>query len=96
MRKETDLSGVKAIAKALLMTSVNKTPYTASTLLPASCAPLAKLAASVSELPPLRGLEEIIKTFLFIEKSPFYILQFFRISDILIISPKPDFRSSVF
>ena len=27
MRKETDLDGVKAIAKALLMTAVNETPY---------------------------------------------------------------------
>ena len=27
MRKETDLGGVKAIAKALLMTAVNQTPY---------------------------------------------------------------------
>ena len=27
MRKETDLGGVKAIAKALLMTAVNETPY---------------------------------------------------------------------
>ena len=37
------------------------------------CAFFAKDAASVSELPPLRGLEEIIKTFLRIEKSPFSI-----------------------
>ena len=27
MKKETDLGGVKAIAKALLMTAVNQTPY---------------------------------------------------------------------
>ena len=27
MRKETDLDGVKAIAKTLLMTAVNQTPY---------------------------------------------------------------------
>ena len=27
MRKETDLGGVKAIAKTLLMTAVNQTPY---------------------------------------------------------------------
>lgn len=27
MRKETDLDGVKAIAKALLMTAINETPY---------------------------------------------------------------------
>lgn len=27
MKKETDLGGVKAIAKALLMTTVNQTPY---------------------------------------------------------------------
>ena len=27
MKKETDLGGVKAIAKTLLMTAVNQTPY---------------------------------------------------------------------
>ena len=47
---------------------------------------MANAAASASELPPLRGLEEMIRTLLFfVEHLYFYILCI-----ILIVIPKPD------
>ena len=59
----------------------------------ASLAPLANATASVSELPPLRGLEEMISTFLFIVE---HSLHFYILCLILIVMPEPDFRSRYF
>ena len=75
--------------KAALTEAVLLFPQMHKFYLIASCTPLAKAAASVSEVPPLRGLEERINTFLFIVK---HSLRFVFWCATLMIRHKPDFR----